>query len=148
MAGSLNRIAFSATLHCLTGCAIGEVLGMVIATALDWGNAASIALAVVLAFAFGYSFTLVPLTRSGIALRRALATALVADTISIAIMETVDNGFVVFVPGALAAGLDDGLFWWSLALSLVLAFVAAFPANRWLIARGRGHAVVHAHHAH
>jgi hypothetical protein len=148
VAGSLNRIAFSATLHCLTGCAIGEVLGMVIATALDWGNAASIALAVVLAFAFGYSFTLVPLTRSGIALRRAFATALVADTISIAIMETVDNGFVVFVPGALAAGLDDGLFWWSLALSLVLAFVAAFPANRWLIARGRGHAVVHAHHAH
>jgi len=146
VAGSLNRIALTATLHCLTGCAIGEVLGMVIATALDWGNVASIALAVVLAFAFGYSFTLVPLTRARIGLRRAFGTALAADTISIAIMETVDNGFVAFVPGALEAGLRSALFWWSLALGLVLAFFAAFPVNGWLIARGRGHAVAHAHH--
>lgn len=148
MAGSLNRIAFMATLHCLTGCAIGEVLGMVIATALGWGDVASIALAVALAFPFGYSFTLWPLLRARLPLRTVLATAFAADTISISIMETVDNGFVVFVPGALAAGLGDALFWWSLALGLALAFVAAFPANRWLIARGRGHAVVHAHQGH
>jgi hypothetical protein len=121
---------------------------MVIATALGWGNIASIALAVALAFPFGYSFTLWPLLSSGLGLRPALGTALAADTISISIMETVDNGFVVFVPGALAAGLDDALFWWSLALGLALAFVAAFPANRWLIARGRGHAAVHAQHGH
>jgi uncharacterized protein DUF4396 len=144
--GSLNRIAFVATAHCLTGCAIGEVLGMVIATALGWGNIASIALAVALAFPFGYSFTLWPLLRSGLELRTALGTAFAADTISITVMETVDNAFVVLVPGALAAGLADGLFWWSLALSLVLAFIAAFPVNRWLIARGRGHALAHAHH--
>jgi len=137
-----------ATLHCLTGCAIGEVLGMVIATALGWGNVASIALAIALAFPFGYSFTLWPLLRARLPLRTALATAFAADTISITIMETVDNGFVAFVPGALATGLADGLFWWSLALGLVLAFVAAFPANRWLIARGRGHAAVHAQHGH
>jgi hypothetical protein len=146
VAQSLNRVAFSATLHCLTGCAIGEVLGMVIATALGWGNIASIALAVALAFPFGYSFTLWPLLRSGLGLRPALGTALAADTISITVMETVDNAFVVLVPGALAAGLGDRLFWWSLALSLVIAFIAAFPINRWLIARGRGHALAHAHH--
>ena len=145
---SLNRVAFSATVHCLTGCAIGEVLGMVIGTALDWANGETIVLSIALAFLFGYSLTMLPLLRGGVALAAAIPVAFAADTISIAIMETVDNGFVVFVPGALAAGLDDGLFWWSLALSLVLAFVAAFPANRWLIARGRGHAVVHAHHAH
>jgi hypothetical protein len=119
---------------------------MVIATALGWGNIASIALAVALAFPFGYSFTLWPLLRSGLGLRPALGTALAADTISITVMETVDNAFVVLVPGALAAGLGHGLFWWSLALSLVIAFIAAFPINRWLIARGRGHALAHAHH--
>jgi hypothetical protein len=119
---------------------------MVIATALEWGDVASIALAVGLAFPFGYSFTLVPLLRSGLGLKRSLGTAFAADTISISIMETVDNGFVLFVPGALEAGLDNALFWWSLALGLALAFVAAFPANRWLIARGRGHALAHAHH--
>jgi uncharacterized protein DUF4396 len=146
LAGSLNRIAFVATAHCLTGCAIGEVLGMVIATALGWGGVASIALAVALAFPFGYSLTLWPLFRAGIGLRRALGTAFAADTVSITIMEAVDNAFVVIVPGALAAGLRDGLFWWSLALGFVLAFAAAFPVNRWLIARGRGHAVAHAHH--
>jgi Domain of unknown function (DUF4396) len=144
----LNRTAFSATAHCLTGCAIGEVLGLVLATRWGWGNAASIALAVVLAFFFGYSLTLVPLLRGGVALGAAVGIALAADTLSITVMEIVDNGVVLLVPGAMAAGLGDPLFWSSLALSLALAFVAAFPVNRWLISRGRGHAVVHAHHGH
>ena len=148
MAGSLNRLALTATLHCLTGCAIGEVLGMVIATALGWNDFASIATAVVLAFCFGYSFTLLPLVRSGLGLRRSLGTAFAADTVSITIMEIVDNAFIVVVPGALTAKLGDALFWWSLLLGLFLAFWAAFPVNRWLIARGRGHAAAHAHHAH
>jgi hypothetical protein len=147
MARSLNHVALVATAHCLTGCAIGEVLGMVIATAFGWGNAASIALAVALAFPFGYSLTLLSLLRSGLGLRSSLATAFAADTVSITVMEIVDNAFVVLVPGALAAGLGEALFWWSLALGLALAFVAAFPVNRWLIARGRGHAVAHAGHA-
>jgi hypothetical protein len=142
----LNRTAFSATAHCLTGCAIGEVLGLVLATWWGWGNAASIALAVVLAFFFGYSLTLVPLLRGGIALGAAVGIALAADTLSITVMEIVDNGVVLVVPGAMAAGLGDLLFWSSLALSLAIAFVAAFPVNRWLISRGRGHAVVHEHH--
>jgi hypothetical protein len=146
--GSLNRVALLATAHCLTGCAIGEVLGMVIGTALDFGNAATIVLSVVLAFCFGYSFTLLPLIRSRLAPRQALGIAFASDTVSISIMETVDNAFIAAVPGALAAGLDEGLFWWSLLVSLVIAFVAAFRANRWLIARGRGHAHVHAHHHH
>jgi Domain of unknown function (DUF4396) len=146
--GSLNRIALTATLHCLSGCAIGEVLGMVIATALGWNDVASIALAIALAFTFGYSFTVFPLLRSGMELRPALSTALAADTISISIMEIVDNAFIIIIPGALAAGLGDALFWWSLGIGLFLAFWAAFPANRWLIARGRGHAGVHAHHGH
>ena len=145
---SLNRIAFQATAHCLTGCAIGEVLGMVIATALGWGNAASIALAVALAFVFGYSLTLVPVLRAGIPFRRAAGLALASDTLSITTMEIVDDGFILLVPGAIAAGLSDGLFWISLAVSLAVAFAAAFPVNRWLIARGRGHAVVHQLHAH
>ena len=148
MEGSLNRVALLATAHCLTGCAIGEVLGMVIGTALDFGNAATIVLSVVLAFCFGYSFTLLPLIRSRLAPRQALGIAFASDTVSISIMETVDNAFIAAVPGALAAGLDEGLFWWSLLVSLVIAFVAAFRANRWLIARGRGHAHVHAHHHH
>jgi Domain of unknown function (DUF4396) len=143
---SLNRAAFGATWHCLTGCAIGEVLGLVIATALGWGNVASIAIAIVLAFIFGYSLTLRPLVRSGVPLRRAARIALAADTVSIAVMEIVDNGFVLLVPGAMAAGLGDFLFWWSLAVSLFIAFWAAFPVNRALIARGRGHAVVHEYH--
>jgi hypothetical protein len=145
-AASLNRTAFLATVHCLTGCAIGEVLGMVIATALGWGNAASIALAVVLAFFFGYSLTLVPLLRSGIPFRRSVPLALASDTLSIATMELVDNAFILLVPGALDAGLADGLFWASLASSLAIAFAATFPVNRWLIARGKGHAVVHELH--
>jgi Domain of unknown function (DUF4396) len=145
---SLNRIAFSATLHCLTGCAIGEVLGMVIGTAFGWGDLATIALAVVLAFAFGYSLTMLPLVRSGTALAAAVPIALAADTFSIAVMEIVDNAIMLAVPGAMEAGLDNMLFWGSLAFSLAIAFVAAFPVNRWLIARGRGHANVHAYHGH
>lgn len=145
---SLNRSAFSATAHCLTGCAIGEVLGMAIATALGWGNAASIALAVALAFVFGYALTLTPVLRAGVPPRRALGLAFASDTASIAVMELVDNAFILLVPGAIDAGLGDALFWWSIGVGLAIAFVFAFPLNRWLIARGRGHAVVHAYHGH
>jgi hypothetical protein len=134
--------------HCLTGCAIGEVAGMVVATALGFGNAASIALSVALAFLFGYALTLRPVLRAGIRFRRAVGITFASDTVSIATMEIVDNGFILVVPGALAAGLTDGLFWWSLAVSLVIAFVLTVPVNRWLIARGRGHAVMHELHAH
>ncbi len=143
---TLNRLTLSATLHCLTGCAIGEVLGLVIGTALGWSDWATIALAVGLAFLFGYSFTLVPLLRGGIALGAAVGLALAADTLSIAVMEIVDNAIILAVPGAMEAGLTSLLFWGSLAVALAVAFVAAFPVNRYLIARGRGHAVVHAHH--
>jgi hypothetical protein len=143
---SLNRTAFSATLHCLTGCAIGEVLGLVIGTALGWGNFATIALAVVLAFFFGYSLTLIPLLRSGLALATTLPLAFASDTLSITVMEIVDNAVMLVVPGAMEAGLGSFLFWGSLAFALAVAFVAAYPVNRYLIARGRGHAVVHEYH--
>lgn len=145
---SLTRSAVQATLHCLTGCAIGEVLGMVLATAFGWGNAASIAVSIALAFLFGYSLTLRPVLRAGVPLRKALALAVASDTVSIATMEVVDNAFILVVPGAMAAGLADGLFWWSLGLSLVVAFALTVPVNRALIARGRGHAVMHELHAH
>jgi hypothetical protein len=145
-AASLNRLAASATTHCLTGCAIGEVLGLVIGTWRGWGNAATIAAAVLLAYAFGYALTLVPLVRGGVPLRRAAGLAFVADTLSITVMEIVDNAVVLVIPGAMDAGLGDALFWASLALALGVAWVAAFPVNRWLIGRGRGHAVVHALH--
>src|SRR5262245_45178764 len=145
---SLNRTALSATAHCLTGCAIGEVLGMVLATWWGWGNAASIALAIALAFVFGYSLTLLPVLRAGVPPRRALAVAFASDTASITVMEIVDNAFILIVPGAIAAGLGDALFWWSLGVSLIVAFAFAFPLNRWLIARGKGHAVAHAYHSH
>ena len=145
-ATSLNRVAFSATAHCLTGCAIGEVLGMVLGTALGWGNFATIALAVVLAFFFGYSLTMIPLLRSGLALATVLPLAFASDTISITIMEIVDNLIMLVIPGAMEAGLLSVLFWGSLAFALAVAFMAAFPVNRWLIARGRGHAVVHQYH--
>jgi hypothetical protein len=145
---SLNSLAFSATVHCLTGCAIGEVAGMIIGTALDWSNAATIAISIVLAFIFGYSFTSLPLLRSGMALSAVIPLALASDTISIAIMELVDNTVVALIPGALDATLSDVGFWASLALALLLAGAAAYPANRWLLARGRGHAVVHQHHQH
>jgi hypothetical protein len=144
---SLNRIAFTATVHCLTGCAIGEVAGMVVGTALGFGDAATIALAVVLAFLFGYSLTMLPLLRGGLAWRAAIGIALAADTASIALMEVVDNAIMLVVPGAMDAGLAEPLFWGSLALSLLIAGVAAYPLNRWLISRNKGHAVVHAHHA-
>jgi uncharacterized protein DUF4396 len=145
---NLNRLAFSATVHCLTGCAIGEVLGMIIGTALGWGDWETIALAVVLAFFFGYSLTMLPLLRGGIALGAAVPLALASDTISIAVMEIVDNAIMIVIPGAMEAGLANLLFWGSLAASLVIAGAVAFPVNRWLIARGKGHAVVHAHHGH
>jgi len=142
----LTRTAVSATRHCLTGCAIGEVLGMVLATWWGWGNSASIVLAIGLAFGFGYSLTILPVLRSGLTLRAAVGVALAADTVSIAVMELVDNAVVFAVPGALAAGLPDWLFWASLAGSLLVAFVVGVPVNRALIGRGKGHAAVHAHH--
>jgi hypothetical protein len=145
---SLNRLAFSATAHCLTGCAIGEVLGMVIGTALGWSNLQTIVLSIVLAFCFGYSLTMLPLLRGGLALAAAVPLAFASDTVSIAVMEIVDNAFMVLIPGAMDAGLAKLLFWGSLAASLLLAGAVAFPVNRWLIARGKGHAVMHAHHAH
>ncbi|HEY8250432.1 MAG TPA: DUF4396 domain-containing protein [Burkholderiales bacterium] len=147
MEPSLNRTAWSATLHCLTGCAIGEVLGMVIGTALGWSNGPTIALAIVLAFFFGYALTLRPLL-SAVSFAAAMRLALAADTASITVMEIVDNAIMLVIPGAMGAGLASLLFWASLAISLAIAAVAAFPVNRWLIARGRGHAVVHAHHHH
>jgi hypothetical protein len=143
---SLNVLAWSATLHCLTGCAIGEVLGMVIGTALGFGNLETIALAVVLAFFFGYALTMRPLLASGMRLRQAARLALAADTASITVMEIVDNAIMLVVPGAMDAGLESVLFWGSLAFALAVAAVAAFPVNRWLIARGRGHAAVHTYH--
>jgi hypothetical protein len=145
---SLNRTAFSATLHCLTGCAIGEVLGVVIGTALGWSIVATIALAIVLAFFFGYGLTMLPLLRSGMALGAALPLAFASDTLSITVMEIVDNLIIVVIPGAMYAGLGSPLFWGSLAFALAVAFVAAFPVNRYLISRGKGHAVVHKHHGH
>jgi hypothetical protein len=143
---SLNRLAASATTHCLTGCAIGEVLGFVIGTALGWSDFQTIAIAVVLAFFFGYLLTSLPLFRSGMTLREIVPIALAADTVSITIMEIVDNSVLLVIPGAMEAGLGDALFWWSLALALAVAWVITFPVNRWMIGRGRGHAVVHEHH--
>lgn len=143
---SLDRIAWMATLHCLFGCAIGEVAGLSLGTALGWSNGATIALAVGLAFLSGYSMTMIPLLRSGQSLRKASRIALAADTASIALMELVDNAAMLAIPGAMDASLDSGLFWFSLALSLSVAAVAAYPLNRWLIAKGRGHAIAHGHH--
>ncbi len=142
-----SRLAFQATVHCLTGCGIGEVLGLGGATLLGLGNAASLVLGIVLAFVFGYGLTFVPLLRAGMPLLRATGITFAAETLSITTMEIVDNLVVVAVPGAMDAGLGDILFWGSLALSLALAFVAAFPVNRWLISRGLGHAVVHGAHS-
>jgi hypothetical protein len=143
-----NRAALTATVHCLTGCAIGEVVGMVIATLAGWGNAASIVLSIALAFLFGYLLTFSPVLRAGVGFRRAIAITVAAETVSISIMETVDNAFVLAVPGALEAGLGDAKFWWSIALGFALAFGPTFLANRSLIRRGRGHAVAHAYHSH
>jgi len=145
---SLNSVALRATIHCLSGCAVGEVLGMVIGTALGFSNGATIALAVTLAFAFGYAFTLVPLVRSGLGFRTAARLALAADTASILVMEVVDNALMLAIPGAMDAGLASPLFWGALAFSLVVAGAAAFPLNRWLISRGKGHALAHGAHHH
>jgi Domain of unknown function (DUF4396) len=141
-------VAAQATLHCLTGCAIGEVAGMVIGTALDWHNAATVVLSIVLAFVFGYALTMRGVLRAGVGFRAALRVAFAADTVSIALMELLDNAVIIAVPGAMNAGLTSPLFWGSLAFSLVVAFVLTTPVNRWMISRGRGHAVVHHHHAH
>jgi hypothetical protein len=143
---SLTGLAVSATIHCLTGCAIGEVLGMVIGLALGWGNAGTVALSVVLAFFFGYSMALWPLLAGGMKFGTAARLALASDTLSITVMEIVDNTVVLLIPGAMDAGLTSLLFWASLALSLAVAFMAALPVNRWLISKGRGHALVHVHH--
>ena len=142
-----TRLAFQATVHCLTGCGIGEVLGLGGATLLGLGNAASIVLGIVLAFVFGYGLTFVPLLRAGMPLLRAIGITLAAETLSITTMEIVDNIVVLAIPGAMDAGLADVLFWASLAVSLGFAFVAAFPVNRSLIARGLGHAVMHDLHS-
>jgi hypothetical protein len=139
----LNSLALSATLHCLAGCAIGEIVGMVVATALGFSNAASIALSIFLAFVFGYSLTSLPLLRAGLALSAIVPIALASDTFSIGLMEVVDNAIIVAIPGAIDATLSDVLFWGSLTFSLAVAGVAALPLNRWLIAHGKGHAAVH-----
>jgi len=146
--GSLNRSAVQATLHCLTGCAIGEVLGMVLSTWWGWSNVASIALSIALAFAFGYALTMLPLLRADLPARRAVPLAFASDTLSIGTMEIMDSLILIVIPGAIAASLGDPLFWWSLGVSLFVAFWVAVPVNRWLIARGKGHAVIHAYHGH
>jgi hypothetical protein len=143
---SLNKTSLSATLHCLTGCAIGEVLGMIISTALSWGAVSSIILSVVLAFFFGYALSVRPILRHGLPMRKAARVAFASDTASITTMEITDNLFILIVPGAIHAGLGTFLFWWSLLVSLFVAFWVAFPVNRYLIARGKGHAVVHQYH--
>ena len=140
---ALDRVALSATLHCLTGCAIGEVLGMIIGTALGFSQWATVALAVVLAFLFGYGLTSLPLLRAGLALSAVIPVALASDTFSVATMEVVDNAIMVAIPGAMHSGVDDILFWGALAFALVVAGLAAFPVNRWLLKRGKGHAAVH-----
>ena len=139
----LDALALSATLHCLTGCAIGEVTGMIIGTALGWSEWGTVALAVALAFLFGYTLTSLPLLRGGLALSAVIPIALASDTLSIAIMEVVDNAIMLAIPGAMDAGLGNELFWGSLSVALVVAGFAAFPANRWLLRRGKGHAAVH-----
>ncbi|MFI9804046.1 DUF4396 domain-containing protein [Streptomyces sp. NPDC052301] len=144
--GTSWRTAARATLHCLTGCAIGEVLGLVIGTAAGLHNGTTVVLSIALAFVFGYALTMRGVLRAGVPVRQALKVALAADTVSIAVMELIDNTVMVGVPGAMDAGLSQWLFWASLALSLALAFVLTTPVNRWMIGRGRGHAVVHAHH--
>jgi hypothetical protein len=143
---TLTRQAIAATLHCLTGCAIGEILGMVISTALGWHNAGNITLSIVLAFLFGYTLAIRPVLAAGVPFRQAVGVALAADTVSIAVMELVDNAGLLVIPGAMDAGLADLLFWGSLVASLAIAFVVTVPVNRWMISRGKGHAVAHQYH--
>jgi Domain of unknown function (DUF4396) len=147
-AQNLNGLAISATNHCLTGCVIGEVSGMALGTAFGWSNVATLVAAIGLAYLFGFGLTSMPLIRARLAVGTIIATALAADTVSITIMEAIDNVFVALVPGALDAGLDEALFWVSIAGGFAIAYPFAFLANRYLITRGRGHAVVHEHHAH
>jgi hypothetical protein len=144
--GATWGTAAKATLHCLTGCAVGEILGMVIGTALLWGNAPTMILAITLAFVFGYSFTLFAVIRAGVSPKAAVKVALAADTVSIAVMELVDNAVIALTPGAMDAHLSDGLFWSALLGGFAVAFVVTTPVNKWMIGRGKGHAVVHAHH--
>lgn len=144
----LIKTAISATLHCLTGCAIGEVMGMMIGTHYQLGNTPTVILSIVLAFFFGYLLTFIPIKRSGMATGAAIRTTLAADTVSITSMEIIDNLIMIVIPGAMMAGLNSGLFWGSLALSLIIAFIVTVPVNRWLIMRGKGHAVVHSIHGH
>ena len=144
--GSSGQLALRATVHCLTGCSIGEVLGMVLGTRFGWSNTTAVIVSTGLAFVFGYALTLVPLRRSGLPWAAAVSLALAADTLSITLMEIVDNGVMLFIPRAMGASMQSPRFWGSLALSLGLAGLAAFPLNRWLILKGRGHAVVHGHH--
>lgn len=143
---SVTRTAVTATAHCLTGCAIGEVLGLALGTWWGWADGPTIVLAIALAFVFGYAMTVGPLLRAGLGLRRAVRISLLADTVSIVTMEVVDNAILLLIPGAMAAGLADPLFWASLAIALAVAFVVTVPVNRWLISRGRGHAVAAAYH--
>ncbi len=144
--GASWSMAARATLHCLTGCAIGEILGMVIGTALGWGNMETMVLAIVLAFFFGYSLTLRSILKAGVDFRTALRVAFAADTLSIAVMELIDNGVIALWPGAMDATLADTLFWGALAISLAVAFAVTTPVNKWMIGRGKGHAVVHQYH--
>ncbi|HSW65716.1 MAG TPA: DUF4396 domain-containing protein [Bacillota bacterium] len=146
MARSLNKTALSATLHCLFGCSIGEVLGMILSSYWSLAAAPSIIISIMLAFVFGYGLSMRPLLAHGLPFKKAMRLALAADTASIGAMEFTDNAFVLAVPGAISAGLNTLLFWWSLLVSLAIAFLVAFPLNRWLIARGKGHAVVHEYH--
>lgn len=143
-----NLVALKATLHCLSGCSIGEVMGMMVGAGLDLSNSTTIALGIVLAFVFGFLLTMQPLVRATVPIAKALKLALASDTLSITLMEIVDNTVMVFIPGAMDAGLGDGLFWASLFFSLAIAGLAAFPLVRWLISKGRGHAVVHRFHHH
>ena len=145
---NLNRTALSATIHCMTGCSIGEVSGMIIGSLLLLSNWATVFISVVLAFIFGYSLTMIPLLKAGLPLTKAMSLAFASDTASITIMEIVDNLLMLVIPGAMAAGLASGLFWGSLLVAILIAGVVAFPVVRWLIARGKGHAVVHQYHQH
>jgi hypothetical protein len=148
MQPSINQTAISATLHCLTGCAIGEILGLIIGEALGWSNVQTIILAVALAFVFGYGLSILPLLKAKVALSTALGVVLAADTVSIATMEAVDNGVMAIIPGAMEAGLVNPVFWLSMSLALSVAFLAAFPVNRYLLQRGKGHALMHKYHGH
>ncbi|MBT3165654.1 DUF4396 domain-containing protein [Streptomyces sp. Vc74B-19] len=144
--GATWSMAVRATLHCLLGCALGEILGMTIGTSLMWGNVPTMVLAITLAFVFGYSFTLFAVVRAGVSLRAAVKIALAADTVSIAVMELVDNAIIALTPGAMDAHLSEGLFWYALLGGFAVAFLITTPVNKWMIGRGKGHAVVHAHH--